>query len=184
MSNDVITRAIDALASRRDLSSGRDRRGPGPDHGGPGVRAADRRFPGCAAHQGGDGRGAHGPGAHDARAGRSGEHPARAPARHRGHGRRAADVQRLHHGGHHRRGRGLRGRQARQPLGHRPVGIGGPDRGAGRQAGPVSGGRRALHRRGGLRLHVRARPTTRPPASWCRCARSWACARSSTSSGR
>ena len=44
---------------------------------------------------------------------------ARRPARHVGHRRRAPDVQRLDHRRVHRRGRRLRGRQARQPLGHR-----------------------------------------------------------------
>ena len=40
-------------------------------------------------------------------------------------------VQRLHHGGADRRRRGLRGRQARQPLGHQPLGVGRPAGGAG-----------------------------------------------------
>ena len=57
----------------------------------------------------------------DAALRRAGQDRARRPDRHRGHRRRAPDVQRLHDRGADRRGRRLRGRQARQPLRHRPV---------------------------------------------------------------
>ena len=59
--------------------------------------------------------------AHDARARHAGARRPRRPARHRRHRRRAADVQRLDDRGADRRRRRLRGRQARQPLGHRAV---------------------------------------------------------------
>ena len=77
--------------------------------------------PDRAAHEGRDGRRARRPGPHDARARHAGRRRPRRPARHRRHRRRAADVQRLHHRGADRRRRGLRGGQARQPLGHRPA---------------------------------------------------------------
>ena len=60
----------------------------------------------------------------------------RRPARHGRHRRRAADVQRLDHGGADRRGRRLRRGQARQPLGHGPVGLGRPAGGARRAHRP------------------------------------------------
>ena len=82
----------------------------------------------------------------------------RGPARHRRDRRRPAHLQRLDDGGADRRRRRLRGGQARQPLGHRPVGLGRRARGARRahRSRPERG--RALHRGGRLRLHVRARP--------------------------
>ena len=83
---------------------------------------------------------------------------ARRPARHRRHRRRAQHVQRLHHRRADRRRRRLRGRQARQPLGHQPLRLGRPARGARRAHRPRPGGGRRLHRGGRLRLHVRARP--------------------------
>ena len=85
----------------------------------------------------------------------------RRPDRHRRHRRRAPDVQRLDDGGADRRRRGLRGGQARQPLGHRAVGLGRPARGARRADRPRARRGRPLHRRGRLRLHVRARPPRR-----------------------
>ena len=77
---------------------------------------------GRAAHQGRDDRRARRPGHDDARVRDAGRPPAaRRADRHRGHRRRAADVQRLHHRRADRRRPRLRGRQARQPLRHRPV---------------------------------------------------------------
>ena len=52
------------------------------------------------------------------------------PGRHGRHRRRAVDLQRLDHGRPGRRRRRLRGRQARQPLGHQQVGLRRPARGA------------------------------------------------------
>ena len=101
-----------------------------------------------------------------------------------GHRRRAPDLQRLHHGGADRRRRRLRGGQARQPLGHRALGLGRRARGAGRAHRPDARRGGALHRRGRLRLHVRARPPPGHALRGARCARSWRCARSSTSSAR
>ncbi len=86
------------------------------------------------------------------------ERQPRRPARHRRHRRRPADVQRLDHRRADRGRRGLHGGQARQPLGHRAVGLGRPARGARRPDRPRPGRGRALHRGGRLRLHVRARP--------------------------
>ena len=82
---------------------------------------------------------------------------ARRPARHGRDRRRAPDVQRLDDRGADRRRRGLHGRQARQPLGDGPVGLGRRARGARRadRPRPRCGG--ALHRRGRVRVHVRAR---------------------------
>ena len=60
----------------------------------------------------------------------------RRPDRHRRHRRRAPDVQRLHHRRADRRRRRLRGGQARQPLRHRPVGLGRRARGARRAHRP------------------------------------------------
>ena len=80
-----------------------------------------------------------------------------------GHRRRAPDVQRLHHRRADRRRRRLRGGQARQPLGHRAVGLAPTSsRRSARRIDLRPERRRAMHRRGRLRLHVRARP---PPAT-------------------
>ena len=84
------------------------------------------------------------------------------PARHGGHRRGATHVQRLHHRRADRRGRGLRGGQARQPLRHRPLRVGRPAGGAGRAHRPRPRGGGALHRGGRVWLHVRACP---PPAT-------------------
>ena len=111
------------------------------------------------------------------------DHRPRRPARHRRHRRRPADLQRLDDRGPHRRRRGLPRGQARQPLGHRPLGLGRRARGARRADRPRAGGG-PVHRGARLRLHVRPRPPRRRPASWCPCARSSRCARSSTSWGR
>ena len=95
---------------------------------------------------------------HDARARHAGAVRPRRPARHRRHRRRAPDVQRLDDRRADRRRRRLRGGQARQPLGDRPVGQRRRARGARRAHRPRPRRGRALHRRGRLRLHVRARP--------------------------
>ncbi len=88
---------------------------------------------------------------------------ARGSARHRGHRGRAAHLQRLHHRSADRRRRGLRGGQARQPLRHRTLRVGRSPGGAGRAHRSRARGRRALHRGGRLRLHVRPRPPPRHP---------------------
>ena len=85
------------------------------------------------------------------------------PHRHRGHRRRAADVQRLDHGRPDRGRRGLRRGQARQPLRHGAVGLGRRARGAGRADRPDARGGRGVHPRGGLRLHVRPGAPRRDP---------------------
>jgi anthranilate synthase/aminodeoxychorismate synthase-like glutamine amidotransferase len=58
------------------------------------------------------------------------------PRRHRRYRRRALDLQRLDDGGADRRRRRLRRRQARQPLGDEPLGLGRPARGARRADRP------------------------------------------------
>ena len=82
----------------------------------------------------------------------------RRPGRHRRHRRRPLDLQRLDHRGAGRRRRRLRGRQARQPLQHQQVRLRRPARGARGRHRPRPRAGRALHRRGRLRLHVRAPP--------------------------
>jgi hypothetical protein len=72
---------------------GRRGRRPGRDHGRQRLGGADRRGADRAAHQGRDGGGDRRPGAHHAPAGHArGDWPRR-PRRHRGHRRRAADLQ-------------------------------------------------------------------------------------------
>ena len=71
MPNAILTRAIDALAQRRDLSADETAEVLDADHARRGLRDADRRVSDRAAHEGRDGRGAHRAGAHDARAGRA-----------------------------------------------------------------------------------------------------------------
>ena len=66
--NPVLTRAIDAVASGRDLTRRRGGRGARRDHGRQRLRGRDRRLPDRAAHQGRDRRGDRRPRAHDARA--------------------------------------------------------------------------------------------------------------------
>ena len=65
-----------------------------------------------------------------------GGHRAARPGGHRRHRRRAADLQRVHHRGVRGRRRGRADGQARQPLGHRPVGLGRRARGARRPHRP------------------------------------------------
>ena len=161
MPNAVLTEAIDALAARHDLSVGADRRRAGRDHGRQRLGGPDRRGADRAAHEGRDDRRARRPRDHDAAAGHAGDHQPRRPDRHRRHRRRPPDLQRLHHRRADRRRRGLRGRQARQPLRHRAVGLGRPAGGARRAHRPQARRGRPLHRRGRLRLHVRARPPRR-----------------------
>ena len=187
MPNPVLTKAIDRLAQREDLVASR-RRGEvlAEIMARRGERDADRRVPHRAAHEGRDRR----------RAGRAWRgRCARWPRRSTtgrddlldtaGTGGGRHDVQRLDDRGAHRRGRRLRGGQARQPLGDRAVAAR-PT--CSRRSAPGSTSRpthvaRCIER-GGLRLHVRARPTTAPRASSSRSARSSRCARSSTSSAR
>ncbi len=137
-----------------------------------------------AAHEGGDRRRAGRARHDDAPPRQAGAHQPRGPDRHRRHGRRAPDVQRLHDGGADRRRRRLRGRQARQPLGHRPVGLRRPARGARRPDRPRARRGRPLHRARPASASCSRPPTTAPRASSSRCARSSPCARSSTSSAR
>ena len=136
--------AIDALASAQDLPPTTGRRRARGDHGRQRVRGRDGGRADRPAHQGRDRRRARRPGRDDARAS-----PRRSTTGRddlidtAGHRRRAPDLQRLHHGGADRRRRRLRGRQARQPLRDRPVGLGRRARGARRAHRPRARGRRA-----------------------------------------
>ena len=160
--NATVTAALDAVASGQDLSAAQAaavlteimaRRGlPDPDRRLPDRACAPRARPSrswpawrrrCARWR------------------RRVNARAAGPARHGRHRRRAQQLQRLDHRRADRGRRRLRGRQARQPLGHRPVGLRGPAGGARRAHRPRRRRRRALHRRGRLRLHVRARPPSR-----------------------
>ena len=162
---DLLTRSIDALASRQDLSADQSAAVLGGDHGRQGLGDPDRRVPDRAADQGRDGQRAGGAGPDDARARHPGGGDPGRPARHRRHRRRAADVQRLDHGGADRRRSGLRRGQARQPLGDRAVGLGrraGGARGPDRPRAPAAVAR-CIEETVGLRLHVRARPPPGDP---------------------
>ena len=88
-------------------------------------------------------------------------------AGHRRHGGRAQHLQRLDHRGADRGRGGLRGGQARQPLGHQQIGLGRSARGAGRpdRPRPAGGGGAASRRRASASCS--RRPTTRRRASWC-----------------
>ena len=109
---------------------------------------------------------------------------ARRPARHRRHRRRAPDVQRLDDRRADRRRRGLHGRQARQPLGDRPVRLGRRARGARRP----HRSRRRRRSRSASRTSASAScsppPTIRRRGTSSPSAASSRCARSSTSSAR
>ena len=123
-----------------------------------------------------------------ARTMRTPRHPRRDRAhRSRRHGRdrrRALDLQRLDHGGADRCRRGLRGRQARQPLEHVAIGLGRHARGArGRDHVDAGAGRRG-DPKDRLRLHVRARPPRGDEARDPGPAASSPSGRSSTSSAR
>ena len=115
-------------------------------------------LPDRAAGEGRDGRRARRARADDAPARGLGRDLARRPRRHRRHRRRSVDLQHLDRRGAGRRRRGLRGRQARQPLQHQPLGLGRPARGARGPHRPRPGRASALHRRGRLRVHVRPAP--------------------------
>ena len=184
MPNPVLTEAIDLLANRHDLSVEQSAAVLAEIMGGNASDTRDRRGPDRAAHEGRDGRRDRRPRDHDAAARDPGHDRPRRPHRHRRHRRRAADLQRLDDRGADRGRRRLRGRQARQPLGDRAVGLRRPAGGARRAHRPRAGRGRALHRGGGLRLHVRARPPRRDAARRSRCAGSSRCGRSSTSSAR
>ena len=67
-------------------------------------------------------------------------------------------LQHLDRRGAGRRRRGLRGRQARQPLEHQPLRLRRPARGARRRIELDPAGGRALHRGDRLRVHVRPAP--------------------------
>ncbi len=73
-----------------------------------------------------------------------------------GHRRRATHVQRVDDGRADRGGRWLRGRQARQSLGHQRVGLGRPAGGARSANRSRPGWSGAMHRGGRVRIHVRA----------------------------
>ena len=82
-----------------------------------------------------------------------------------GHRRRTADVQRLDHRGADRRRRRLHRGQARKPLGDRSVGLGRRARGARARASTCALSRwRAASMRSGSASCSR-RPTTRPPGT-------------------
>ena len=114
-----------------------------------------RGLPDGAARQGRDAGRNHRHGGRDAEQGarRRGRGPA---GRHLRYGRRRVPhLQHIHHGRARRRGRGREGRQARQPRGIRIHGQRGRARGAGGEHRAGAGGRRAVHRRGRVRVHVR-----------------------------
>ena len=185
MPNAILTRAIDALAQRRDLSADETAEVLDRDHARRGLRDADRGLSDRAAHEGRDGRRAHRAGAHDARAGRARPDRPHGPARHRRHGRWAQHVQRLHDRRPDRGGR----RDAPWPstaIAPPPAARGRPicwrRSGARIDLGP--GGRRGVHRGGRVRVHVRARPPPGDALRRCPSDASWRCARSSTSSAR
>ena len=160
---DLITRAIDTLAGGHDLTLEDAAAVLSEIMAGERLRGADRGLSDRAADQGGDGRGAGGPGSDDAGDGRPGDRGQRRPARHRGDRRRPPDVQRLDHRCPDRRRRGVHGRQARQPVGHGAVRLGRRARGARRANRPLAGRRGALHRGGGVRVHVRPGPSPGDP---------------------
>ena len=78
MPNPILTEAIDALASRRDLSAEQTAEVLARDHARRGLRDPDRRLPDRAAHEGRDGGRARRARAHDARARRARADRARA----------------------------------------------------------------------------------------------------------
>ncbi len=158
MPNDVLTAAIDALATRRDLSQEQAGAVLGEIMAGNGSEGQIAAFLIALRTKGETVEEIAGPRLGDARARHAGRHAARRPARHRRHRRRAADLQRVDDRGAGRRRRRLRGGQARQPLRDGPQRLGRRAGGAGRPHRPHAGRRRALHRRGRLRVHVRARP--------------------------
>ena len=159
--NDVLTRAIDAVCfghapDRRPRLGGARR-----DHERAGRRGPDRRLPDRAADEGRDRRRAGRPGADDARASPTARRRRpRRPGGHGGDGRRAVDLQHLDRRRAGRRGRRVRGGQARQPLEHQPQRLGRPARGARRDDRSRARPGGALHRRDRVRLHVRAARTT------------------------
>ena len=184
---DVLTEAIDALASGRDLTADEAGGRAARDHGRRRLRG--RRSPASSIAlrtKGETGRRARRPGrARCASWPRRSTSRARRPARHRRHRRRAADLQRLDHRRADRRRRGLRAwpstATARPPACR---GVGRRARGARRAHRPrARRGRRAASTRSASASCSRPR-TTRRRATSCRCARSWRCARSSTSSAR
>ena len=185
MPNAILTAAIDALASRRDLSADQTAEVLSRDHARRGLR--DRRSPAswsrCARRAR---RSRSSPGWPRTMRELAAHVPIErdGPARHRRHGRRAQHVQRLDHRRADRRRRRLRRGQARQPLGHEPLGLGRPARGARRAHRPRSGRGRRLHRARPASASCSRPPTTRPRASSCPSGASWPCARSSTCSGR
>ena len=149
MPNDILTRAIDEVASGSHLTA---------DHASAVLdevmegRAGEVQtggLPDRAAREGRDGRRAR-----RAWRGRcAGSPPRSRPSREdlvdtAGHRRRPVDLQHLDRRGAGRRRRRLRRRQARQPLQHEPLGLGGPARGArGQHRARPRGGRRGASTR-------------------------------------
>ena len=162
MPNDVVTRAIDAVCAGDHLTADHASAVLAEIMEGRAEPSPDRRLPDRPAGEGGDRPRAGRPGADDALARRPGRSRPRRPRRHRRHRRRPLDLQRLDHRGAGRR----RAPAARSPstaTARAPASRGSADLlealGVNIELEPEAVG--ALHRRGRLRLHVRARATTR-----------------------
>ena len=158
---------------------------PARDHGGQRVRGAGGGVPDRAAHEGRDGRRDRRARRDDARAARCRCDAGDDLVDTAGTGGGRPDVQRLDH-----RRASSRPAPAAAVAKHgnrsatEPVRLGRRARGARRADRPGAGRGRGVHRRGRLRLHVRAAAPPGDQAHRARCAGSWACARSSTSSAR
>ena len=185
MPNDIVTRAIDAVCAGDHLTADHASAVLAEIMEGRAERGADRRLPDRAAGEGRDGARAGRPGADDARARRAGRDraattsstppaPAAGPRPSTSRPPRrwsppAAGCAVAKHGNRSSTSR-CGSADLLEALG---VNI---------ELDPEQVG--ALHRRGRLRLHVRARATTRRWRTSSRSARSSACGRSSTSSAR
>ena len=161
MPNEILTRAIDEVCTGTHLTA---------DHASAVLdeimegRTSDVEtgaFLVAPAGEGGDRGRAGRPGQDHAPAGRPRRDVARRPGRHGGHRRGPVDLQHLHHRRARRGRRRMRGRQARQPLQHEPLRLGGPARGARRadRPGPAEPWPAASTRSGSASC---SRPATTP----------------------